>query len=120
MARKSSSGDFVAGFLLGAFVGAVLAFLFAPAPGEETREKLREKGIELRQRAEELSSEAEERARELQEKSKSAVEGHKSRFQEAVEEGKKAAERKKEELLREIEELEAQEGIDLAEEEEEA
>ncbi|MEA3407850.1 MAG: YtxH domain-containing protein [Chloroflexota bacterium] len=117
MAENSGSGDFVAGFLLGAFVGAVLAFLFAPAPGEETREKLREKGIELRQRAEEWSSEAEQRARELQEKGKSALEQQKTRFREAVEEGKKAAERKKEELLREIEELEGDEGIDLEEQE---
>lgn len=120
MARNSGSGDFVAGFLLGTFVGAVLAFLFAPAPGEETREKLREKGIELRQRAEELSTEAEERARELREKSEDMVEGKKTRFREAIEEGKKAAERKKEELLREIEELEPQEGIDLEEQEGEA
>jgi hypothetical protein len=55
MAQGESSGEFVAGFLFGAFVGAVLALLFAPTPGEELRGQLREKGIELKERAAELS-----------------------------------------------------------------
>jgi len=36
------SGDFLAGILVGALIGAALGLLFAPEPGEETREKVAE------------------------------------------------------------------------------
>ena len=97
------SGDFVAGFVFGAFVGAVLALLFAPAPGAETRSQIREKGIELKDRAADLSLEAGKRADELKVRGQALIDDQKTRFQEAIEEGKKAAARKKEELLAEIE-----------------
>lgn len=99
MAQGESSGEFVAGFLFGAFVGAVLALLFAPTPGEELRGQLREKGIELKERAAELSHEASEQAETLRSKSRELIDDQKTRFQEAIEEGKKAAAVKKEELL---------------------
>jgi len=84
MARESRDG-FWMGFILGTFVGAVMALLFAPAPGEETRDRLRERGIELRERAEELSEEAKKRA------------------QEALEEGRRAAEERRSELRSKLE-----------------
>ncbi len=36
------TGDFLAGLLVGALVGASLGLLFAPEPGEETRVRLKE------------------------------------------------------------------------------
>jgi gas vesicle protein len=99
MAQGESSGEFVAGFLFGAFVGAVLALLFAPAPGEELRGQLREKSIELKERAAELSHEASEQTEVLRAKGRALIDDQKVRFQEAIEEGKKAAALKKEELL---------------------
>ncbi|MBC7236706.1 MAG: YtxH domain-containing protein [Chloroflexi bacterium] len=100
---SKSSSDFVAGFLFGAFFGAVLALLFAPAPGEELRGQLKEKSIELKGKAEELSQEATRRAEELRARSQELIESQKTRFQEAIDEGRKAAERKKEELLAQLE-----------------
>ena len=36
----SNRTDFVAGFILGGLLGTAMALLFAPRPGEETRERL--------------------------------------------------------------------------------
>jgi gas vesicle protein len=91
MADKTSSGDFFAGFLVGALVGAAAALLLAPQSGEETRTLILDKGIELRDQAEELQSQAKERADELQ-----------TRMKEAVEQGRTAATGRKEDLLAQI------------------
>jgi gas vesicle protein len=91
MARDHGDG-FLAGFILGTFAGAVLALLFAPAPGEETRERLRERGIELRGEAEHLA----QRSREL-------LEERMARLEEAVEEGRRAAEQTRQELRAKLE-----------------
>ena len=48
--RKSGAAGVVVAFTLGALVGAVVALLFAPAKGEETREMLAEKAREGRRR----------------------------------------------------------------------
>ena len=36
------TGDFLAGLLVGALIGASLGLLFAPEPGEDTRERIKE------------------------------------------------------------------------------
>ncbi|MFH1085377.1 MAG: YtxH domain-containing protein [Chloroflexota bacterium] len=114
MAQGEGSGDFVAGFLFGAFVGAVLALLFAPAPGEEIREQIRERGIELKDRAEELGAEATKQAGVLRTKGQTLLDEQKTRLHEAIEEGKKAAARKKEELLSQLEQAKSAGEEDLA------
>lgn len=98
----SDSGDFVVGFLFGAFVGATLALLFTPVSGNEMRSQLRERSIELKDRAEELGTEASKRAEELRAKGQILLQEQRVRFQEALEEGKQAAARKKEELLSQL------------------
>lgn len=60
--NNSRGLEFLAGFLLGGIVGAAVALLMAPQSGEQIREDLRERGIELRNRSEEFSGEAMERA----------------------------------------------------------
>jgi len=50
----SSKGEFVIGFIVGGLIGAGLALLFAPQTGEETREMLKEKFLELKEKAEKI------------------------------------------------------------------
>ncbi len=115
MGSQEGSGGFFAGFLFGAFVGAALALLFAPAPGEELRGQIKEKGIELKGRAGEWSVEASKRADELMAKGQVVLRDQKLRFQEAVEEGRRAAARKKEELLAQFEGRSTEGALDITE-----
>ena len=41
MATENNGSSFFTGLLLGTIIGAVLGLLFAPQPGEKTREQLR-------------------------------------------------------------------------------
>jgi gas vesicle protein len=68
-------GSFVAGFLIGGLIGAGVALLLAPQSGEETREMLRERGIELKNRAEEAASEFSSKAGTYIEQGRERVEG---------------------------------------------
>jgi gas vesicle protein len=102
MSRESGSGDFVAGFVFGAFVGAVLALLFAPSRGEELRDQIREKSIELKDRAGDLTADARREAETLRARGQSVFKEQKTRFQEAIDEGREAAARRKEELLAQL------------------
>ena len=43
MAKDNNGPNFFTGLLLGSIIGAVLGLLFAPQPGEQTREQLRGK-----------------------------------------------------------------------------
>jgi gas vesicle protein len=99
MADKTYGIDFLAGFLVGALVGAAAALLLAPQSGEETRILIRDKGIELGQRADELSDEARRRAKEVQIQAKGKAEEIQTKVKQAVDEGKATATHKKEELL---------------------
>lgn len=99
MSDRDEFGAFLVGFIVGGLTGAVVALLFAPQSGEETRALIKDKSIELRDkaqvsaeealaraeslaadarlRAEELTKEARERAAELaaevRERGKSAI-----------------------------------------------
>ncbi len=101
---ENRAGDFIAGFVIGGVLGAAIALILAPQPGDETISQIREKGIELKERAADLSAEALQRVHTLEEKGLSALEEQKARFQEAVQEGKEVATKKKEEMLSYLEE----------------
>jgi gas vesicle protein len=81
--NDSDLGAFLAGFLIGGIIAAGAALLLAPQSGEETREMIRERGIELQHRLEQTSSEfrskAESAIREGRERIDEAVEGTKQR-----------------------------------------
>jgi gas vesicle protein len=62
MADRDEFGAFLVGFLVGALGGAVVALLFAPQSGEETRALIGERSIELRDKAVETSKQAYEQA----------------------------------------------------------
>jgi len=51
---EAESSGFFGGFLLGAIVGAILALVFAPFRGEEAREMVAERAVQLKDRATDL------------------------------------------------------------------
>jgi gas vesicle protein len=76
MSDRDEFGAFLVGFVVGGLTGAVVALLFAPQSGEETRALIKDKSIELRDyaaqtaeealaRAEQAAAEARARAEEL-------------------------------------------------------
>ncbi len=72
MSERNDFGAFMAGLLVGGAIGAILALLYAPQSGEETRALLLEKTTEVKEKAsvstEEARRKAEEALRELRAK----------------------------------------------------
>ena len=64
--NDNSSGldAFIFGFVIGGIVGAVVALLYAPKTGEETRQYIRDKGIELKDKAVETTSDLKQKSTE--------------------------------------------------------
>lgn len=60
--HDSDFGAFLAGFVIGALVGAAAALILAPQSGEATRRQIAGAGDELRHAADDYSREARERA----------------------------------------------------------
>ena len=100
----SNGTDFLAGFLLGAVAGTALALLFAPQSGEQTRQVLRDQGIELKGRAEELSVKAREQAEEASARGRIVLEERVAELEEAVAEGKKAADKTRKDMMTKLDE----------------
>ena len=79
MSDRDDFGAFLIGFVVGGLTGAVVALLFAPQSGEETRAVIKEKSIELRDKAAEqaelVASKAEKFAGEAKLRGKEAIEG---------------------------------------------
>ncbi|MDO9300985.1 MAG: YtxH domain-containing protein [Anaerolineales bacterium] len=65
MSERDEFGAFLVGFIVGGLTGAVVALLFAPQSGEETRALIKDKSIELRDKAQVTAEEALARAEEL-------------------------------------------------------
>jgi gas vesicle protein len=65
MSERDEFGAFLVGFIVGGLTGAVVALLFAPQSGEETRALIKDKSIELRDKAQVTAEEAYARAEEL-------------------------------------------------------
>jgi gas vesicle protein len=51
MAERDGSPGFGTGFVVGAIIGLAIGFLYAPKPGEETRELARESVDKVREKA---------------------------------------------------------------------
>lgn len=79
MSKDNGGSAVLTAFILGAFTGAAVALLFAPATGKETRELLGERAREGRDRANELA----DQAREILQRQKQNVE-------QAIERGREA------------------------------
>jgi gas vesicle protein len=56
---EKESGSFAIGFVLGAVVGVAIGFLYAPKPGRETREMIKEKAEHAAEKAKDAAVKAE-------------------------------------------------------------
>jgi gas vesicle protein len=99
MNDRDEFGAFLVGFIVGGLSGAVVALLFAPQSGEETRALIKDKSIELRDKAQITAEEAiaraeaaaadararaDELARQLRERGQEVVEDVRERGKSAV------------------------------------
>jgi gas vesicle protein len=87
MAKEESSGagGILTAFVVGAFVGAAVALLFAPASGQETREFLGEKAREGRAKASETARQTREVLNRQRETIASAIERGREAYRETRE-----------------------------------
>lgn len=99
MSDRDEFGAFLVGFIVGGLSGAVVALLFAPQSGEETRSLIKDKSIELRDKAQisaeeaiaraeaaaaEARARADDLARQLRERGQGVVEDVRERGKTAV------------------------------------
>lgn len=125
--RNDGFGAFLAGFFIGGLTGAITALLLAPQSGEETREAIKTKSIELRDKAvasadevrqqmekialdaqklaDELSAQAQKTSQELQQKGRVILDEQKARLDQARKAGQEATETLKKKLSKKPEEL---------------
>ena len=92
---ESNSGAKFTFFLAGLGIGAVLALLFAPRSGEETRELLGKKADEGREYVTTKSREVRRQAEELVEKAKDLVTQQKEQLSAALDAGRQAYQEEK-------------------------
>ena len=81
---RESGPTFLIGFIAGSMLGAGLALLFAPRPGDETRREVADRAHRVRERAREGLGTASERVSQFAERSKSM-------YQNAAEKAREAA-----------------------------
>ncbi len=83
--ETGGAGGLVAAFLLGAFAGAAVALLFAPASGEQAREFLSEKAREGKAKAAETARQAREVLNRQKETIAAAIERGREAYRDARE-----------------------------------
>ena len=112
MSERDEFGAFLVGFIVGGLSGAIVALLFAPQSGEETRAFIKDKSIELRDKAQMTAEEAlaraeaaaadararaDELAKELRERGQVMVDDVRGRASGAVDAVRKTTTRKSDE-----------------------
>ncbi len=121
MSKNDAFGAFLTGFFVGGLIGAGVALVMAPQSGEETREQIRQKGIELGKQVSETAEEARKKAEKALEEAKAKLEEAtkelEKRAKDLQEQSKELLEEKKISIkLKKGEEEEAaEEGITLEE-----
>ena len=88
MSDDNEFGAFFSGFLIGGLVGAAVALLLAPQSGEETREIIRDRSIELRDQATQYADETRVRAEGIAKDAMTTAEDLQKRGQVILEEQK--------------------------------
>jgi len=106
MSDSNDFGAFLIGFIVGGLTGAAVSLLFAPQSGEQTRELIHDKAIELRDRAAETVEEARLHAEEALEDAKHKTEEWtklaKQQADELLQKSEKALEEGREKLVETI------------------
>jgi gas vesicle protein len=92
---NNNGGSKVAFFLAGMGIGAILALLFAPKSGEETREYIAQKAGEGRDYMTAKGRELRKQAEEAVDKAKDVVSKQKEQLSAALEAGKQAYQEEK-------------------------
>jgi gas vesicle protein len=109
--NSNDFGAFLTGFVIGGLAGAAISLLMAPQSGEETREQIVGKGIELRDRAddelrqfrvraEESLEDLRVQAEEIQKRAVEQMEEARARVGTAVEQGTEAVKKARMELTK--------------------
>ena len=80
---NGSGGNVLMAFVLGAAAGAAIALLYAPATGEETRRKLKDKARAGREKAESLARDGREFVSRQRENLGAAVDRGREAFEQA-------------------------------------
>jgi gas vesicle protein len=104
--HENDLGSFLSGMIIGGLLGAAIGLLLAPQSGEETRQVIREKSIELRDKAaetaedtrhriEEMSQQAKEKADEIAHQVRDTIEEGREKLETTLEQGKETLQRKK-------------------------
>ena len=83
--ETSGFGGIVAAFLVGAFAGAAVALLFAPASGQQTRDFLSEKAREGKEKASETARQTREALNRQRETIAAAIERGREAYRDARE-----------------------------------
>ena len=96
---RGSMGTVLGAFAIGALAGAVVALLYAPASGEETRRKLGKAARDGRERAEALAREGRLRAEALARGGREFIERQRENIGAAVERGREVYEQVKKETV---------------------
>ena len=106
MSDSKDFGAFLIGFIVGCLTGAAVALLFAPQSGEETRELIHEKAIQLRDRTaesvEEARLQAEEAFIQAKQKAEEWTKLTKQHAEELLEKGEQVLEEGRDKLVEAI------------------
>lgn len=91
MSERDNFGSFLVGFLVGGLAGAVVALLYAPQTGEDTRTVIKDKAIELKDKTtvtiDETYKKAEVAANDAVAKAQELIKTAQSKVNETVKKG---------------------------------
>jgi gas vesicle protein len=79
--REKRGGGFLSGFMFGGLIGAALGLVLAPRSGEETRQMIRDRGVELRDQVSRGVEEVKASADQLQQRGRDFVEENRDRIE---------------------------------------